>query len=248
MARTRRRGVGVAAANADMGRETPPPLDRGQVVRAALALLDEVGLDGLSMRRLAERLDIKAASLYWYMRDKDELFGLLADAISAEVCAPATDAPWRERLEALLWEYRRVLRAHRDAARILAGTVPAGPNRLRLVDMALGALRAAGFDGLDAARAGRLLVDYATAFVLEEINEEALGAGAAGHDVGEGEVAADGPSRSPFAALPADRYPSIAALAAHLADPDADGRFRFGLAVVLDGLERRLARPPDHPM
>jgi len=245
MARTRRRGVGVAAANADMGRETPPPLDRGQVVRAALALLDEVGLDGLSMRRLADRLAIKAASLYWYMRDKDELLGLLADAISGEVHAPDTDMPWRARLEALLWEYRRVLRAHRDAARILAGTVPAGPNRLRLVDMALGALRAAGFEGLDAARAGRLVVDYATAFVLEEVNEEALGARMAGHDVGEGEMAAD--ERSPFAAIPADTYPSIAALAAHLADPDADGRFRFGLAVVLDGLERRLARPRDYP-
>ncbi len=245
MARTRRRGVGIAAANADTGREMPPPLDRGQVVRAALALLDEVGLDGLSMRRLADRLAIKAASLYWYMRDKEELLGLLADAISGEVHAPDTDMPWRARLEALLWEYRRVLRAHRDAARILAGTVPAGPNRLRLVDMALGALRAAGFDGLDAARAGRLVVDYATAFVLEEVNEANMVAGLRGHDGGEGEVAADGPSRSPFAAIPADTYPSIAALAAHLMDPDADGRFRFGLAVVLDGLERRLARPRD---
>jgi AcrR family transcriptional regulator len=58
-------------------------LDRAQVVRAALALVDEVGLDGLTMRRLAERLGIQAASLYKHVKDKDELLVLLADEISA---------------------------------------------------------------------------------------------------------------------------------------------------------------------
>ncbi|MGH2603105.1 MAG: TetR family transcriptional regulator, partial [Dehalococcoidia bacterium] len=137
--------------------QTREPLDRGRLIRAALALLDEVGLDGLSMRRLAERLDVKAASLYWHVQSKEELLDLLADAISGEVPAPPPDLPWRPRLEALAWQYRRVLLSHRDAARILSATLPGRPNRLRLVDVTLGALLDGGFAGLDAARAGRLM-------------------------------------------------------------------------------------------
>lgn len=242
MARTRRRGVGVAAAHAEMD-PAQPPLDRARVVRAALTLLDEGGLDNLSMRRLADRLGIKAASLYWYVRDKDELLSLLADAISAEVREPQEGASWRALMEALLWEYRRVLRAHRDAARILSGTFPAGPHRLRLTDLALGALRAAGLDDRDTVRAARLLVDYVTAFVLEEDNETALRTAAAGHAPTEQATRAEAPLANPFAAIAAQDYPHIAALAGHLADPDSDGRFRFGLTVMLDGLDRRLTRP-----
>jgi TetR/AcrR family tetracycline transcriptional repressor len=209
------------------------------VVSAALALLDEVGLDGLSMRRLADRLHIKAASLYWYVQDKEELLGLLADAICCEVRAPDKDTPWRAQLESLLWEYRRVLLAHRDSGRILAGTIPVGPNRLRLVDMTLGALLTAGLDGLSAARAGRLLVDYATAFVMEEINEITHQSGMMGQETGDEDVLED--ERPSFITVSAEVFPSIAALANHLADSDNDARFRFGIKVVLDGLERQLA-------
>src|SRR5437764_10081553 len=66
-------------------------IDLDQIVKAALQLLDEVGLDGLTMRRLAERLGIRAASLYRHVRDKDELLVLLADEISGEI--PVAEIP-----------------------------------------------------------------------------------------------------------------------------------------------------------
>jgi TetR/AcrR family tetracycline transcriptional repressor len=138
------------------------------VVRAALDVLDEVGLDGLTMRRLADKLGVKAASLYWHVRNKEELLGLLAEAIAAGVREPEPDMSWRERLETLAWENRRVLLAHRDAARILAGTPPAGANRLRLAEITLRALLKAGLDHRDATYAAILLTDYATGFVAEE--------------------------------------------------------------------------------
>ena len=77
-------------------------LDRERVVRVALELLDEVGLDDLSMRRLAERLGVTAASLYWYVRDKSELLDLLADAMSAELPfdRDVSGLSWRAQLEA----------------------------------------------------------------------------------------------------------------------------------------------------
>src|ERR1043165_1722223 len=95
-------------------------LDQAQVVQAALALLDDVGLDELTMRRLADRLGVKAASLYRHVRDKDELLVLLRDAIAAEIPPPSGRGPWREQLTEIARNVRRGLLAHRDAARVLA--------------------------------------------------------------------------------------------------------------------------------
>jgi TetR/AcrR family tetracycline transcriptional repressor len=239
MARTRRRGR-TAATGGDGNGGQLPPLDRERIVCAASALLEEAGLEGLSMRRLASRLGITAATLYWYLRGKDELLHLIADAISGEIQEPDAALPWRARLEMHLGEYRRVLHAHRDAARVLAETLPTGARRLRQIDLALEALLDAGFAGLTAVRAARLLNDYVTGFVMEEAIQATRFAGVQAQDIAEG--AADA-TLSIFAPAAAARYPSIAALAAELADHDDDERFRFGLAALLDGLELRLTRP-----
>ena len=95
-----------------------PALDQRQIVQAALGLLDEVGFDGLTMRSLAKKLGIKAASLYWHVRDKQDLLSLLAEEICAPMREPDRTLPWFSQLEVLGNEYRRVLLAHRDAARV----------------------------------------------------------------------------------------------------------------------------------
>ena len=112
--------------------DAPAPrrtLTRDDLVRAALGLLDDVGFDGLTMRNLAERLGVQAASLYNHIRDKQDVLTLVADAISGEVQRPTAGRPWREVLEDVANDYRRVLLAHRDAARILTVTLPLGPHR-----------------------------------------------------------------------------------------------------------------------
>ena len=213
-----------------------PVIDREGMVEAALELLDDVGVEGLSMRRLAERLGVKAASLYWHVRNKEELLGLLADEICAGVREPDPDLPWREKVETLVRENRRVLLLHRDAARILAGTVPAGPNRLRLAETMLGTLLGAGFSRRDAVRAAFLLTDYATHFVAEETRPAGVGTA---KDLDKQEELLE--VRRSFEILPEDKYPIIVALAGYLTDPDANGRFEYGLEALLDGLERKLA-------
>jgi AcrR family transcriptional regulator len=140
-------------------------LDRDRMVRSALALLDEVGLDGLSMRRLADELGVQAASLYWHVRDKEELLDLLAEAISAEVPALRLDRPWREQLRAFAWGYRRALQGHRDAGRIIARRV--GPGSLAIMDEVVRALLTAGFDRQDAAQAASLLVSFVPLFTSD---------------------------------------------------------------------------------
>src|SRR5215831_3256826 len=102
-------------------------LDQAQIVRAALALLDEVGLDELTMRRLADRLGVKAASLYRHVHDKDELLALLADEISGEIPIVEPHGSWKNQLAEMARNARHGLLAHRDGARILALTAPFGP-------------------------------------------------------------------------------------------------------------------------
>ena len=230
MARTRRTRAGERV------KPGAEPIDVERIVLTAVDLLDESGLSGLTMRNLADRLDIQAATLYWYVQDKAELMGLVAEAVCREIRPPKSNSPWRQRLKALMSEYRRVLLAHRDAAHVLAATIPAGPHRLRLVEIALHAVVDAGFDGARAVRAGRLLVDYTTGFVQDEY---VVAARASGTD------SAPVTDHSPRRALPtlaevqAQEFPTIASLRTSLRESDSDARFRFGLEVILDGLEQR---------
>jgi TetR/AcrR family transcriptional regulator, tetracycline repressor protein len=213
-------------------------LDQAQVVRAALALLDEVGLDELTMRRLAGRLKVKAASLYRHVRNKDELLALLGDEISAEIPLPRATGTWREQLSESAWNVRRGLLAHRDAARVLAGTPPAGPRRLRHIEAVLGTLRAAGLSDRDAARAAYHLNNLVTEFAADEGRFVAYAAGVPGSS--RRKILAE--VRRQFKALPTDEYPSIVALADHLTDDAQDALFQFGIDMCLRGIEALVKR------
>ncbi len=216
--------------------ETKPPLGKEQIVEAALALMDQIGLDGLTMRNLAEKLGIKAGSLYWHVRNKEELLDLLADAVCAGVREPDPNLPWRERLEGLAHEYRQALLVHRDAAQLLAGTLPTGVNRLHLMESVFSALLAAGFIHQDAAYAGFLMNDYVTEFVIEE-----------GRYISTAQAKSEEAQQAYrefqrfFSSLPAEIYPSITKLSRFLiTNLHLDQRFKFGIEVMLDGLEKRL--------
>jgi TetR/AcrR family transcriptional regulator, tetracycline repressor protein len=221
---------------ADAKLPAEPALDQQQIVQAALNLLDEVGFDGLTMRSLANKLGIKAASLYWHVRGKQDLLSLLAEEICAPMREPDRVLPWPDQLEGLCNEYRRVLLAHRDAARVLDGSGgPSGPHRLRLSERALRTLLDAGFSHQDAAYAGFLLTDYVTMFVLEETRYASAAAAYAAEDSASG-------VQTWAEALPPNVYPSLVTLANYLLEPDEDERFRFGIAILRNGLEARLAR------
>jgi AcrR family transcriptional regulator len=94
-------------------------ITRERLVEAALALIDEEGLDGLSMRALADRLQVKASSLYWHVRDRGELVELLAEAILESVPRTRARATWRETVVAIAEALRRAAAAHKNGNRIL---------------------------------------------------------------------------------------------------------------------------------
>jgi len=196
-------------------------------------LLDEVGIDELTMRRLAGRLGVKAASLYRHVKDKNELLVLLGDEISGEIPLVTPAGTWRDQLTEIAWNVRRGLGAHRDAARLLAITPPFGPRRLRHIEMVLRILRSAGMSGRDAARAAYHCNNFVTEFAADEARFAAF---ASGPRAGRRKVFED--ARKLFKRLPRDEYPTLVELADDLSEDDPDGLFRFGIEMLLDGLER----------
>lgn len=218
--------------------EAPPrrrrPLDRDRIVAAGLELLDELGLEALTMRALADRLSVRAASLYRYVRNKDELLVLMADAV-AGAPKPEPDLPWREQLVASARSQRRGMLSHPDFARLLAITSPAGPNRLGHIETRLKTLREAGFSDRDAAWGAYHLNNLVTEFVADEIR--VLGSAKAAGTTLERFLA---DARTQLAALPADEFPHLRAASEHVAPGDLDALFGYGVDVWLDGLEGRM--------
>ncbi|HEY6285796.1 MAG TPA: TetR/AcrR family transcriptional regulator C-terminal domain-containing protein [Ktedonobacteraceae bacterium] len=212
-----------------------PALDQSQIVKAALVLLDEVGFDGLTMRNLAKKLGVQAASLYWHVRNKQDLLSLLSEEICAPMREPDRTLPWQNQLEAMAIEYRQVLLAHRDAAQVLASSGgPSGPKRLRLTEIGLRTLLDAGLSQKDAAYAGMLMNDFVIMSVLEETRYANV----------ETESASEDPSSDVqywVEALPPNEYPSLVTLANYLTHFDGDERFRFGVELLRNGLETLLA-------
>ncbi len=99
-------------------------LNRDAVIEAALPLVDEVGIDGLSMRALADRLGVKAASLYWHLRDKEQLLELIAEALLDRVDRPPAVHGWRREVIATCDELTQVVHRHRSAASVILSSLP----------------------------------------------------------------------------------------------------------------------------
>ena len=143
-------------------------LDKPVIVEAALRLLEDVGLDGLSTRTLAAVLGVKGPSLYWHFENMGELRDMMADAILADALA-AADGPtdWREWLAEGARTIRNAALAHRDGARLIAGSRPGERRRLRFAAR-IARLEAEGFSAGAARAAFIALSRYALGSALAE--------------------------------------------------------------------------------
>ncbi|MGW7353224.1 TetR/AcrR family transcriptional regulator C-terminal domain-containing protein [Streptomyces sp. NPDC054784] len=197
-------------------------LKRADVVTGGLALLGAEGLDGLTMRKLGAHLGVRAGGIYWHFKNKEALLGAMADRIVGEVTAtPLPPGAWDARLAEMAHRIRRALLAHRDGARVVAGTYVTEPNTVRGGQQAVRVLTDAGFP-LD--RAG-WVVFAAMYYVL-------------GHTIEEQAQRAEGDWADRGADLP-DTELNRAMEAVVRADPEE--RFAYGLELFLDGVRLRLA-------
>jgi TetR/AcrR family transcriptional regulator, tetracycline repressor protein len=177
----------VKARSQDGGRSG---LDRVAIVATAITLLDDVGLDGLTMRRLAAELGVQNPALYWHFRNKQQLLVEMSDAIqfSDEHAPPRDGETWQDWLTGRARQRRKLLLAHRDGARLVAST-RAGITILRRFDEELTAMTARGFEPLAAVRAITTVSHYITGFVLEEQAERQRHTQTPLDEAGEAELA-----------------------------------------------------------
>lgn len=149
--------------------ETRPPLDRTTIVDAAFRLLDEVGLDGLSTRKLAASLGVKGPSLYWHFKNMGELRDLMADALLNDALPSPDDFDdWKAWLVEGARAYRRAALSHRDGARILASAKPTEARRANRFTANIARLQREGFGEREAWGAFMALARYAMGFALAE--------------------------------------------------------------------------------
>ncbi|HSJ44841.1 MAG TPA: TetR/AcrR family transcriptional regulator [Euzebyales bacterium] len=206
------------------------PLDRERIVETALAILDRDGLNGLSMRKIADELETGPASLYWHVGSKDELLDLVFDHVIGELHLPDPDPDrWAEQLKDVARAMRDGIARHRDIVRVSMGRFPVGPNALRFTERVLAILRAGGLSDDLAVSGSYLLTVVVNGFMLEEAP-------------GEGPQPDADFLRAVseyFASLPGDRFPNLVAVAGTFTLGDADERFELLVDLFVDGLAAR---------
>ncbi|MEA2141379.1 MAG: hypothetical protein QOC91_1478 [Solirubrobacteraceae bacterium] len=209
------------------------PLNRERVLRAAIALADEAGVESLTMRKLAKELGVEAMSLYNHVANKDDLLDGIVEIVFSEIELPPTGVDWKTAMRQRAISTRQALSRHRWAIGLMESRMRPGPANIRLHDSVLGCLRQAGFSVEMAVHAYSLQDSYIYGFALQE----------RGFALQRDSLPADEQSLAEvmLRQLPADKYPYIAETVGgyvtgsgfELAD-----EFGFGLDLILDGLER----------
>src|SRR6202035_4615992 len=140
--------IGVRMSSVNEKEATPAGLSRARLVSEALGLVQEEGLEALSMRGLADRLNVKAASLYWHVRDRRELLELLAEAILDGVAAPRANR-WREAVLNIAAALQATVASQQDAGRILL-EVPDAIKKSDTFGRLKGQLKSTGLESAEA--------------------------------------------------------------------------------------------------
>jgi AcrR family transcriptional regulator len=210
------------------------PLTKEAIVAAAIKVLDAEGLDGLSMRRVAQELDTGAASLYWHVGSKDGLLDLVFDELIGEQIAaiPEPDPErWQEQFKEVARGMRATVHRHRDVVEISIGRIPMGPNALRFSEGIVAILRAGGLRDELAVQGFLLLTSLVNGFTMDEAGFDEEGA-ETGPPLDQAAEMVSGYLGS----LPREQFPNLIELADHFAITDQDARFELLLDLFVDGL------------
>jgi AcrR family transcriptional regulator len=213
---------------ADTRTEPRIPLSRDRVLRAAIALADEGGIEALSMRKLAKELGVEAMSLYNHVANKDEILDGISDAVASEMEFPPDDVDWKTAIRRSSISTRDVLLRHPWACGLAMSRQSAGPATLRRADWLLRKLREGGLPNDATYHAFHILEAYVLGYTLQQLNFPY-----------EGEELA-GMATEFLRQLPAGEYPDFVEHVKQHIEPDADdvSGFEFGLDLILDSLER----------
>jgi AcrR family transcriptional regulator len=208
------------------------PLSRERILRTAVALADEGGVESASMRKIAQELDVVPMALYRHVAGKDELLDGMLDAVVGEIDPPARGADWKTAVRQRILSARRALLRHPWASQVMESRTEPTPTVLAYMDSMMGMFLAGGFSMDLVHHAMHAMGSRMMGFTQELFNDTA--------DV-DPAVEAD-----MWRAM-ADRYPNIAQLVDVVMHDDTSVvgggcddqfEFEFALDLMLDGLER----------
>ena len=216
----------------DVSAQPRSPLTKERVLSTALALADQGGIESLSMRKLAQALDVVPMALYRHVANKDELLGGLVDVVVGEIDPPLEGAEWKTAIRARILSARRALLRHPWASRVMESRTEPTPTVLAYMDSMMGMFRAGGFS-ID-------LVHH----VLHAMGSRLMGFS---QELFNDSTDVDPRADAEMFRAMADRYPHIAELVEVVMHDDASVvgagcddqfEFEFALDLMLDGLEK----------
>ncbi|MEV7238740.1 TetR/AcrR family transcriptional regulator [Streptomyces sp. NPDC051020] len=217
-------------------------LTADRIVRAAIELLDDEGLDGLNMRSLAKRLGSAATAVYWHIKTKDDLVRLASDAIWSEVELPDLDATdWRTAATTHASGMHAMLTRHPWLVQAFGSHLLHGSGQARHNDLSLGIYEKAGFATADADRAAATVFTFVLGSALGPAAQVSLNRRLSKNGAGAEQLMADAVTRATETAM---QFPRLrerlgtTAATEYAAAPD--NTFAFGLQSLLDGFEARL--------
>ncbi len=201
-------------------------LHRGDVLSGALDLLDDEGLDNLTMRKLATRLGVQAGALYWHFANKQALLDAIAEQIIDGVGDPLPDLSWDRQLALLAGRLRQALLSRRDGAQVVAGTFVTDANTMMAGTALITVLCAAGVRPERAGWTAFAVEHYVLGHTIEEQAQLEL---------------IDDDATAKEAALLAGASSEASAIAIRaVLDSAPQERFEYGLSLLLDGIRTHL--------
>lgn len=209
-------------------KEARAPLSKDLVLQAAVRFADKEGVASLSMRKLADKLGVKAMSLYHHVANKNELLDGMVDLVFSEIALPTAN-DWKSAMRQRALSAREALLRHAWAVGLMDSRANPGPATLDHHNAVIGCLREAGFSIAMAAHAFSVIDSYIYGFVLQE---QSLPFDAS-EDLSD---IADA-----ILEQASEAYPYMTEMIVeHALKPGYDyaNEFDFGLELILDGLER----------
>jgi AcrR family transcriptional regulator len=224
-------GTGVKLETGERPRREP--LSRERIVRAALRIMDEEGLEAATMRRIGHELGVEAMSLYNHVKDKEEILDGICEAVLIEFRIPPAEG-WAEGARLAAHEYRRLLLAHPTVITLMTERKRpfTNPKSLQAYEFVLEVFRLAGLSEADSVKAFHVFGGYILGFVTLEL----------GLIVGGPQDEAHAQAHEEMARLVATAdLPRLREAMPHFMTCDLEEQFEFGLDLLIDGIRARIA-------
>lgn len=209
-----------------MSKDEMPKLNREKILKAALEILDEHGMDNLSMRKLGVKLGVKAMSLYNYVENKESLFEGIVDLIFKEMRVPKATPDWKSDLRGVAYSFHTVLIQHPNALPSIATCPVKTQVGLEKVEYILSILNRGEISGIQALHTLHVLISFITGYAFLEV----------GTAKGEVKLNTYASVKKMKTSIDLKQFPCIFELLPNMSLYNSKEEFDYGLEVIFKSL------------